>query len=632
MASALKNPLQQQQKKRKESNTGKSKEEERHLKKKAWKGETLRNFDGYEPLVLSTILAFNMVVDAKETKDIQVAAKIAKQEIEQQLQIYFDKVYDGQKTWFQVKHELLVEGEDPEFLSVLKKKENDEYVKTSNYAVGDDVAFANVTDKDYSSERFGKITKITHADDGNDIEQYCDILFDDGGSVTKFKCRQKYLTRKRSKTNFSLLIHLFHFEFIQTRVTTKFIFELLNTKQINASIEDYTIYPIIDPQPESTSRAKQVCSNHLTKKILKKGTTNSYTRFQPKKSWCAGNVYEGAWLYNINMHKVEIVNGNPNIPKKSKLRNFKWEIKEKNINMIPMGFKTQGFNVFHQYLKYQDEGDTELDEKFGIQFHIQEKRDIQIQIPRYMGSFQNNNEFCTLRAEKLNHPNLTWSEIVHPGRIKSHRDKAKIINGYDKEDDDWKIPNDIKHLHKTKEMYYHDVGEGKNPEDDPLLKQISHAIRLPQHSFAKALNENGSIYRGNEWLEECLLSMNLGEVSIFRYETLKNASAIASSRNKTDNIKEQYVMIKLNHVEYDLESCEINRGKCHSCCCVTTVGDEYNEYETRDTYIKIKGFCCKDASKCVGCNSIYCICKNCLYPAIFCFVALVAGMLGSGGD
>ena len=81
-----------------------------------------------------------MVVDAKETKDIQVAAKIAKQEIEQQLQIYFDKVYDGQKTSFQVKHELLVEGQRPEFLNMLSKKVDDGYAKTSNYAVGDDVA------------------------------------------------------------------------------------------------------------------------------------------------------------------------------------------------------------------------------------------------------------------------------------------------------------------------------------------------------------------------------------------------------------------------------------------------------------------------------------------------------------
>ena len=65
-----------------------------------------------------------------------------------------------------------------------------------------------------------------------------------------------------------LMEALFHFEFLQTQETTKFIFTLLQSKTINAKPEEYTIYPVKD---ENYNKKNKVFNKNLTKKIITKG-------------------------------------------------------------------------------------------------------------------------------------------------------------------------------------------------------------------------------------------------------------------------------------------------------------------------------------------------------------------------
>ena len=58
-----------------------------------------------------------------------------------------------------------------------------------------------------------------------------------------FEVKQDVYTDDEPTKKFSIMIHLFHFEFLQTQETTKFIFTLLQSKTINAKLsKEYTIY------------------------------------------------------------------------------------------------------------------------------------------------------------------------------------------------------------------------------------------------------------------------------------------------------------------------------------------------------------------------------------------------------
>ena len=47
--------------------------------------------------------------------------------------------------------------------------------------------------------------------------------------------------------------------------------------------------------------------------------------------------------------------------------------------------------------------------------------------------------------------------------------------------------------------------------------------------------------------------MNCGEEAIFKYETTADASITGASKDSNNDNNEQYVLVKLNKVEHDIE-------------------------------------------------------------------------------
>ena len=67
-----------------------------------------------------------------------------------------------------------------------------------------------------------------------------EVLTDDYIELTK---NGEVENMSEIKGRFCLAIHLFHFEYIQTKEATNFVFELIRSKIKNAVIGNYTIIP-----------------------------------------------------------------------------------------------------------------------------------------------------------------------------------------------------------------------------------------------------------------------------------------------------------------------------------------------------------------------------------------------------
>lgn len=504
-------------------------------KVRKWKGKPLSHSGNYEPLNISTIIAFKLSVVKKQP--VKKIASETKQMLEKKLQAYFDKFYD--------------------------------------YSV------KNI--KDFDKER-------------------------DNESITSwFEVKQDVYTDEPTK-KFSIMIHLFHFEFLQTQETTKFIFTLLQSKTINAKPEEYTIYPVKD---ENYNKKNKVFNKNLTKKIITKGKPfKTFVRYETfvkplflKKRrreegeeeeisshfldrfdnvdihWLEVNdpnpKNNGAtWLYNIDIHQPEVIDGKPKIPKKPE----DWEQKQIKINMVPFHFEADSYRHIERYKlwrmyneKYEQEGKANA--------HLEDRVTSKTGIPKYMSSFKNNqwnedrNKVLGLERNAHN----AGVKAIHHRRIENQKDERN-----------------------------HDNGNGKILYEQQIE---TFKTKLPQHKFATYDGNGESINRVPEWLEEGLMSMDCDEVAIFQYEMKGNTSVVSASKDGDNNATAEYVLVKMHGMEDEVEE----KGSC----CITSSGYELSENGSLQNYLRCRIMNCKKDFKCVGCTKcLKCLCKCCMYTSI----------------
>ena len=83
-----------------------------------------------------------------------------------------------------------------------------------------------------------------------------------------------------------------------------------------------------------------------------------------------------------------------------------------------------------------------------------------------------------------------------------------------------------------------------------MSSRLKHSNRkLPQHMFATYDGNGESINRVPEWLEEGLMSMDCGEVAIFKYEIKGNTSVVSASKDGDNNATAEYVLVKMHGME-----------------------------------------------------------------------------------
>ena len=570
------NPLQKSQGKKNKSQINKKKKTKKVSKKRKkdpgheYEGKQLSQNVHYKPINLSTILAFRF--DIHKGSNVKSVKNETKKIIKQEMNTYFNKVYGS------------------------------------------------------------SVKNVTEFKEKNPIaSSWFEVLTDDYIELTE---TQEIENMSEIKGRFCLAIHLFHFEYIQTKETTNFIFELIRSKIKDAKVGDYTIYPVVDKCVSGMS--KRVFSKHLTKQVIKEGVAKKegYERFRKGFPFS-----KGAFLYNIDMQPLEMNNGTLKLPKK----NAEWEVQDKNIHMIPMHFKTKDYKYLDHVLKYEY---CESSVKYEPHYA---PKDI-AEIPNYMFSFRKNNEWKETR-EKLIKPKLSNRiDTIHPGRIRKQEDKKAMFNEKfmptdDDDDDDGgdfieyeMMLYDNSHADGT--LYYHDTGHDKEllykdkfeksiivlrPEEMNQMDEIwtkKKTTRLPQHTFAKRDgNDTGEIYRAVGWLEEGLMSMNCGEEAIFKYEAMTDASITGASKDSPMNKNEQYVLVKLNKVEYDIEGVEYG----NFTCCLTSMGDQLDAAGELQEYFRCNSSCKKNDSICIGgAKCIRTMCRCSMASAGLCVFAVAS--------